>query len=654
MNKVFSTINVSKRIGYCFGVERAIDIVYKLLDEGKKVATFGRIVHNSFLNEKLLNKGVLVVSSFSELKNNTVIVIRAHGAKKDFINKIVKKNIEYKDATCPFVKKIHSIVADINENGIILIAGDKTHPEVEGIISYCNCKNFTFKNGEELKLLLSKLNFEEEDLEIFVVAQTTFSLEEWEKCLIIFKKELKKVKIFNTICVETKKRQLETVKISSLSDIMLIIGDPSSSNTIKLKKISQRHCKTYLLESKDQINSIKLKKWQKIGVVAGASTPKEIVKEVLRTMSRVLNDEGSQNEDQIGEEQDFREMLEESFKDFDLSSKKNISGVVEKITPQEVYVNLGRKQTGVIPISELTSDLSKEAKDVVSVGDKLNLKIIKVNDQEGTIILSKKRADYDESWSKMLNAKEENKILSGTVIEVVKGGIIADSDGTRVFIPGSQATASRDDVLENLLQKEVFFKITEVDRSKRKIVGSIKSVIRDERRKLQEEFWKTAQVGKKYKGKVKTIKEYGAFVDIGNIDGMLHVSELSWNRVGHPSEVLKVNDEIEVYIKSLDQKANKIALGYKKAENNPWEIVKNKYKPGDVVDVEIVGFTDFGAFAKVIDGVDGLIHISQISKSRINSPQDVLKLGQIVKVVIREIDAQRRRLSLSINALDEI
>jgi 4-hydroxy-3-methylbut-2-enyl diphosphate reductase len=654
LNKVFSTINVSKRIGYCFGVERAIDIVYKLLDEGKKVATFGRIVHNSFLNEKLLNKGVLVVSSFSELKNNTVIVIRAHGAKKDFINKIVKKNIEYKDATCPFVKKIHSIVADINENGIILIAGDKTHPEVEGIISYCNCKNFTFKNGEELKLLLSKLNFEEEDLEIFVVAQTTFSLEEWEKCLIIFKKELKKVKIFNTICVETKKRQLETVKISSLSDIMLIIGDPSSSNTIKLKKISQRHCKTYLLESKDQINSIKLKKWQKIGVVAGASTPKEIVKEVLRTMSRVLNDEGSQNEDQIGEEQDFREMLEESFKDFDLSSKKNISGVVEKITPQEVYVNLGRKQTGVIPISELTSDLSKEAKDVVSVGDKLNLKIIKVNDQEGTIILSKKRADYDESWSKMLNAKEENKILSGTVIEVVKGGIIADSDGTRVFIPGSQATASRDDVLENLLQKEVFFKITEVDRSKRKIVGSIKSVIRDERRKLQEEFWKTAQVGKKYKGKVKTIKEYGAFVDIGNIDGMLHVSELSWNRVGHPSEVLKVNDEIEVYIKSLDQKANKIALGYKKAENNPWEIVKNKYKPGDVVDVEIVGFTDFGAFAKVIDGVDGLIHISQISKSRINSPQDVLKLGQIVKVVIREIDAQRRRLSLSINALDEI
>ncbi|MDR0404698.1 MAG: bifunctional 4-hydroxy-3-methylbut-2-enyl diphosphate reductase/30S ribosomal protein S1 [Oscillospiraceae bacterium] len=642
---------IANTTGLCFGVERALEIVLNLAKQGKKVATLGPLAHNSFINSELSQKNVKIISCVSELKKNTVLVVRAHGISKNIMEEIKNLGIEYEDATCPFVAKIHRVVSSVPKGCVILIAGNKFHPEVVGILGHCKNEGIVFKNYEELKKLTAKMDT---NLEAMAVAQTTFCLNEWLRCTDLLKEKFKRIKFVNTVCAETQKRQSETEQISKISDVMLVIGDPGSSNTLKLKNIGSKYCKTYLVESARQIRSGQITR-KKIGLTTGTSTPDNIIEEVLRRMSEILNNESEDEEiasSQNGEdEQSFSEMLEESLKE--LNTSKHVRATVEKITPNEVYVNIGRKQTGFIPISELSSDPSVKPEDVVRVGDELDLLVLKVNDQEGMVMLSKRRMEQSKGFKEMAKAFENKTPLKGIVTEIVKGGLIVPLEGVRVFVPNSQATTSKDDVLEDLLQKEITFRIIEVDRAKNKVVGSVKSILNDERKKLQEKFWETAEIGKKYKGTVKTLKEYGAFVDVGGIDGMLHISEISWTRISHPSDVFKVGDEIEVYIKNLNPETKKISLGYKKDEDNPWEKIRNNYEVGDVIDVKIVGFTDFGAFARVKEGVDGLIHISQIADYRVEIPQDVLEIGQVVKVAIREIDFENKRLSLSIKEVKD-
>lgn len=347
----------------------------------------------------------------------------------------------------------------------------------------------------------------------------------------------------------------------------------------------------------------------------------------------------------------FEEMLEESLKT--LNTDEKVHGVVVGVTPTEVLVDVGRKQAGYIPASELSADPNVKPEDVVKVGDEMDLLIMRTNDQEGTIMLSKKRFDAAKGWEEVVAAAEDNTVLEGTVTEVVKGGVIVVRKGVRIFIPASQATASRNDPLEDLLKKQVKFRIIEVNRGRKRAVGSIRSVLRDEKKALEEKFWETAEVNKVYTGVVKSLTSYGAFVDLGGIDGMIHISELSWTRIKHPSEVVNVGDTVTVYIKALDREKGKISLGYKKEEDNPWVILKNQYPVGTVLDVKVVGLTTFGAFAQVIPGIDGLIHISQIADHRIEKPQDVLKVGDVVKAKITDIDFDRHRVSLSIRALLE-
>lgn len=348
-------------------------------------------------------------------------------------------------------------------------------------------------------------------------------------------------------------------------------------------------------------------------------------------------------------EGNFEEMLEESLKT--LNTDEKVQGVVVGVTPTEVLVDVGRKQAGYVPASELSSDPNVKPEDVVKVGDKMDLLIMRTNDQEGTIMLSKRRLDAAKGWEKVVAASEDEAIMDGVVVEVVKGGVIAVTEGVRVFIPASQATASRSDPLEDLLKKQVKFRIIEVNRNRKRAVGSIRSVLRDARKAQEEKFWETAEVDKVYTGVVKSLTSYGAFVDLGGIDGMIHISELSWTRIKHPSEVVNVGDTVTVYIKALDQEKGKISLGYKKAEDNPWTILQDQYPIGSVAEVKVVGMTTFGAFAQVIPGIDGLIHISQIADHRIEKPQDVLKIGDVVKVKITDIDFDRHRVSLSIRAL---
>lgn len=348
----------------------------------------------------------------------------------------------------------------------------------------------------------------------------------------------------------------------------------------------------------------------------------------------------------------FEAMLEESLKSFNTDEK--VRGVVVSIAPNEVYVDVGRKQAGFIPVDELSADPNVKPEDIVKVGDEIELLIMRTNDQEGTIMLSKKRLDAAKGWEAVTAAAEDGTILDGTVTEILpKGGIIAVTNGVRVFIPASQATASRGEPLEGLLKKDVRFRIIEVNRGRRRAVGSIRSVLADERKALADKFWETAEEGKEYTGTVKSLTSYGAFVDLGGIDGMIHISELSWDRIKHPSEVVNVGDTVEVYIKGLDREKGKISLGYKRQEDNPWEVLRREYPVGSVVDATVVGMTTFGAFARIIPGIDGLIHISQIADHRIEKPQDVLKIGDVVKVKITEIDFEKKRVSLSIRALLE-
>ena len=639
------SITVAKSAGFCFGVNRAINIVNSLLDKNVKVSTLGPIIHNMEVVNELESRGCKAVENIDEVEKDATLVIRSHGVPKCVIDKLDENGVKYKDATCPFVKKIHNIVANPdNKDGIVLIAGNSVHPEVEGIIGHCSTECHTFKNSEEIDEIYN-IVLKKNNKQVFVVAQTTFDTKEWKKCVKKIKKLCTNAKIFDTICNATSVRQTEADLLAAQSDFMVVIGDRHSSNTGKLFDICKRQCdNTVLIETADELDALQVSVAEKIGVTAGASTPARIIKEVLDTMSEIKS--GVTN----GEES-FEALLEESLKN--LNTNERVMGTVLSIAPNEVQVDVGRKQTGFIPASELSNDPNAKPEDIVKVGDKIELLIMKTNDQEGTIMLSKRRVDAAKGWEILESKVDSQEVLTGKVTEAVKGGVIVIYNDVRVFIPASQATATRDESLEDLVGKEVQFRLIEVSqRGRRKrAIGSIRSVLKEQRAAQREEFWKNCEIGKKYTGVVKSLTSYGAFVDLGGVFGMIHISELSWTHIKHPSEVVNVGDTVEVYVKDINEETKKISLGFKNADENPWEILKNQYPVGTVVKATIVGLTSFGAFANIIPGIDGLIHISQIANKRIEKPADVLSVGETVEAKITAIDFDKKRVSLSMRAL---
>ena len=639
------SITVAKSAGFCFGVNRAINIVNSLLDKNVKVSTLGPIIHNMEVVNELESRGCKAVSSIDEVENGATLVIRSHGVPKYVIDKLDENGVKYEDATCPFVKKIHNIVANPdNKDGIVLIAGNSVHPEVEGIIGHCSTECHTFKNSEEIDEIHSNI-LKTNNKQVFVVAQTTFDTKEWKKCVKKIKKLCTNAKIFDTICNATSVRQTEADLLAAQSDFMVVIGDRHSSNTGKLFDICKRQCdNTVLIETADELNANQVSVAEKIGVTAGASTPARIIKEVLDTMSEIKS--GVTN----GEES-FEALLEESLKN--LNTNERVMGTVLSIAPNEVQVDVGRKQTGFIPANELSNDPNAKPEDIVKVGDKIELLIMKTNDQEGTIMLSKRRVDAAKGWEILESKVDSQEVLTGKVTEAVKGGVIVIYNDVRVFIPASQATATREESLEDLVGQEVQFRLIEVSqRGRRKrAIGSIRSVLKEQRAAQREEFWKNCEIGKRYTGVVKSLTSYGAFVDLGGVFGMIHISELSWTHIKHPSEVVNVGDTVEVYVKDINEETKKISLGFKNADENPWEILKNQYPEGTVVKATIVGLTSFGAFANIIPGIDGLIHISQIANKRIEKPADVLSVGETVEAKITAIDFDKKRVSLSMRAL---
>ncbi|MDP4108780.1 MAG: bifunctional 4-hydroxy-3-methylbut-2-enyl diphosphate reductase/30S ribosomal protein S1 [Bacillota bacterium] len=633
-------IMLAKTAGFCFGVSRAVEMAQNGCLEHGEIYTLGPVIHNSNVIKRLETQGIHASAGIDEIPDASFVVIRSHGVSKKTYEILSEKGCRYIDATCPFVSKIHDIVRrEADEGRKILIIGTSGHPEVSGIQGWCeNAEVIENENS-----LTEWFNNTEgaAALPISVVAQTTSNSCIFKSCIAFLKKACTNVRIFDTICNATVMRQKEAQELASHSDYMIVIGDRESSNTKRLFEICSRFCeKTALIESADELDIASVKSARRIGVTAGASTPAWIIKEVMDTMSDEVRTESSES---------FAELLEHSFKTLNTGDK--VEGVVTNITPTEIQVDLGVKHAGYITISELSDDPSYKVEEHLKVGDKIEAFVIRVNDLEGMIMLSKKRLDSIKGWETIEAAREDKTPVEGIIVEENKGGVVAVCSGVRVFIPASQSGLAKDKPLSELLKTKQRLRITEVNRARRRVVGSIRAVLMEERRNNSEKIWETIEVGNEYRGVVKSLTSYGAFVDIGGIDGMVHVSELSWNRIKHPSEVLNVGDEIDVRVIGLDRDKKKISLGYRQSKNNPWNLFEEKYKIGDVASVKVVKFMPFGAFAEIIPGVDGLIHISQIAMRRIEKAEDALKLGQVIDVRITDIDKDKKKISLSVKAL---
>ena len=634
-------ICVAATAGFCFGVDNAVKIVYNELDNRNNVVTLGPIIHNTDVVEDLRSKGAVPVR-LDQVSSEQTVIIRSHGVGLDVYKRLEEVGARVVDATCPFVARIHRIVNKSSAEGCtILVAGDPQHPEVIGIRAHCLGESFAFSDPGELERLVEQNALSEK--KTVVLAQTTFNKAVWEQCCEVVRRLLPGAEVFDTICNATNERQREVRELAKQSDLMVIVGGSHSSNTAKLFDIASQHCKSVYVQNAGELRKMRLdlSGVRSVGISAGASTPAYIIKEVEQTMSDLLNN--------VDEEFNWEEEMEKSLKPIHIG--KRVTGTVLSVNNTEVYVDLGTKQQGMIPASELTDDPTKKPEDVVKVGDEIDLLVLKTNDQDGVVTLSKRKVDAAAGFEKIVAAKEADEVLTGVVTNVVKGGVLVSCNGVKVFIPASQAAPKRDFNLDELLKQEVSFKILEVNEAKQRAVGSIRIVAREAKAAAQTKFFENTQPGEEVEGVVKSITDYGVFVDLGGVDGLVRRVDLSWNRDKHPSEVVSVGDKITVRIKDIDQETKKIALTYKKDSENPWEIFKANYEVGQTVTAKIVSITAFGAFAQIIDGIDGLIHISQIANKRVDNVNDILSVGQEVECKITEIDLDKKRISLSIRAL---
>ena len=623
-------IIVAKSAGFCFGVKLAVDCVYEK-SKDDKIYTYGPIIHNKNVVKDLEKQGVEIIESLEKDIDGKVI-IRSHGVPPSVYKLLEDKNVNYIDCTCPFVKKIHRIVSENYENGKnIIIIGNKNHPEIIGINGFCNNTGLIANSIEEF----NALNLED-DKEYILVSQTTFDTTVFEKLLSSINQP--NLIIFNTICSATNDRQKEALELSKNVDYMIVLGDTNSSNTQKLYEICKKSCKnTYLCETIADLELNNFKKNGKIGITAGASTPPAIIKEALNKMSEMEN-------------MSFEEMLNESFKT--LHNGSVLKGSVIRVTDNEVFVNLGYKADGIIEKSEFSNDTNIDLKSEVSVGDEIEVFVMKINDGDGNVILSKKRLEMNKGFDELEEAFNNKTVLKGKIVDVIKGGLIANINGVRVFVPSSQISNKFVQDLNSFKNQELDFNIIEFNKAKRRVIAGRKDLVQAMEDEAKAKVYDNIKVGDKLEGSVSRVVDFGAFVDLGGVDGLIHISEISWGRVKKVSDVLKEGDKVTVYVLDIDKDKNKISLSLKDSSQNPWVLAKDKYHLSDIVEGKVVRLVDFGAFVELEDGIDGLVHISQISQKHIAKAEEVLSIGQIIKAKITEIDTANKKISLSIKELD--
>ena len=631
----------AKSAGFCFGVARAVKMAEELSRTAERPRMLGSVIHNRHVTAQLEERGMKIIAGPREAQAGDSVLLRAHGAGREVYRALEERGAKVVDATCPKVARVQRIVEEAEREGRQpVMIGDPNHPEVRGVGGWCS-RLLVFSGPEEAAKWLETAAVEAVE-GLTAVAQTTLRREIWEDSLKILKKECTNLKIFDTICDATHTRQSEAAFLASQVDAMVVVGDPKSANTTHLTEICRQGCaRVFQIENADELPLAELSGCARVGLTAGASTPASIIKEVKKTMSeeKILS-EGMEN---------FEELVEQYTNTLNTGDK--VTGVITAITPTEVHVDLGCKQAGYIPVDQLSDDPSVKPEDVVKVGDEVELFVIRVNDVEGYATLSKKKIDSVKVWENIETAVENKDVLEGVVTEENKGGVVVSVKGVRVFVPASQSGLPRDAAMTELVKQHVKVRITEVNRARRRVVGSIKAVQQEARAAAAAEVWANIEVGKRYTGTVKSMTTYGVFVDIGGVDGMVHITDLSWSRIKHPNEVVAIGDTLDVYVISFDPEKRKISLGVKDRSTNPWQVFMDTYKVGDVANVRIVKLMTFGAFAEVVPGVDGLIHISQIADHRIEKPGDELSEGQKVEAKITAVDEEKQKISLSIRAL---
>ena len=650
-------ITVAENAGFCFGVKRATDRLEQALREarpGERIFTLGHLIHNETYNESLRRRGVESLDDVSTVEalaktatetSPMTVLVRAHGCTVDTaarLEQLAAENPSFRwlDCTCPYVKKIHRIAKEhSSDEYFFILIGAKNHPEVVGIMSCFDGEKYVFSSPEEMESALSQRDDDKLHKKIPVLAaQTTQNLGNWQQNQQKLKNLYTNAIIFDTICSVTETRQTEAAALAKDCDFIVVIGGRESSNTAKLYEICRRYCdKTVWIASAAELDVGMLSESYHIGIVAGASTPSDEIEEVYKTMSEM--------------KENFEKMLEET-EVSTLNTGDVVTGTVTHVSDAELQLDVGVGVTGYIKADQITNDPAFKLTENFKNGDKVEAFVIRVSDIEGVAELSKKRADADKNWQNIVKACEEKTVLEGKVAEAVKGGVVIFCDANRVFVPASQTGVPKDGDLASIVGNTVQFKVIEVKPGK-KAIGSIRVVQREVRRAQEADFWAGIEIGKTYTGEVKSMTSYGAFVDLGGVDGMVHVTELSWKHIKSPAEVISVGDTITVFVKSFDPEKKRISLGYKTEDTNPWNIFKSQYAVGDIASVKIVSMMPFGAFAEIVDGVDGLIHISQIAMERIAKPADVLENGQVVDARIIEIDDEKKKVSLSIRALLE-
>lgn len=625
---------IAPHAGFCFGVKMAIQKGEELVKSGHvPIATLGPLIHNPQEVKRLESLGIYARDTFEEISEKTVL-IRTHGVAPSVYDEAEKRGLELYDCTCPFVNKVQKIAHEHSQNGyLVLILGNCSHPEVQGILGWAGESGVAFQDTAELEQL------ELRGRKVCLVAQTTENLERFERAVEALQQyEIGELAVFNTICSATRERQSAALKLAETMDFMLVIGGLNSANTQKLANICrQSGCRTEHIESVDDINIRWFDDVKNVGITAGASTPDWIIREVTFKMEELMTmEQGLESYGVVG----------------DIGRHDIVTGTVVKIDVDEVLVDIGGKSEGIIPIRELSFAKNIKPEEVVQVGDEIRVMVIKEENNEGNILLSKKRVDQAEAMEKLEELYNEGAVIEAPVVDVVKGGVIVDI-GTRGFVPASRLDIKYIEDIKSFVGQTLKFKIIKFEPEARKIVLSRREILEEEEKVRKEEVWASIEEGQTRKGIVRRLAAFGAFVDLGGVDGLLHVSEMGWGRVKNPGDVVKVGQEVEVYILSADQEKGKISLGLKQLIPNPWDTAAEKYAVGNVVNGKIVRIVPFGAFVMLEDGVDGLVHISQISWDRVEKVEDALQIGQEISAKVLELDIDNKKISLSIKQMTE-
>lgn len=631
---------LAENSGFCFGVKQAIEKTeeqIKIKEKGGisgNIYTCGPLIHNRLVTDDLAARGVGIINSVAEASQGDVIIVRSHGERRNFFEEAQSAGITVVDATCPFVKKIQMLAEKAFEAGKqILIVGDREHPEVKGINGWCESSALIVNSPEEAEAVSGE--------NIFLVCQTTIKKELLDEITDVLCRNGVSFEVNNTICSATTLRQKSCRKLSEECDAMVVIGGKDSSNTRKLYQIAKKVCKNaYFIEKIEDLPLHQIQKYNKIGVAAGASTPECVIKEVIATMSEHITEMNEMNM------MDLMDDIEKSLRLPRIG--ETVNGKVHQVTDKEIIVNMGCKKDGVIPKEEVTLEGDQKLTDLFKEGDEIQAKVIKTDDGDGVILLSKKKLEVNAHWDEITEALENKTTINVKVVKQVNGGVIAAYKEVTGFIPLSQLSDKYVENAEEFIGQELAVRVTRVDQKRGRAVFSHKVILAEEKQQKIEEVWNSLHVDDIVEGKVMRFTDYGAFVDLGGIDGLLHISEISWGKLKHPQEVLKIGDIVKVKILSMNAEKGKISLGLKQTMPEPWSVIEENYQVGQVVTGKVVQIKEYGAFIELEPGLDGLVHISEVAHKRVNDIAEELTIGQTVEAKILEIDTERKRISLSI------